>query len=630
MNKKQYREYLDQISLSLPKSEVYKHWAILGHGRVLASEKQPEEQVMEVIWAPYSEDSNKLNIKESRVAKNMIGGMDLYKRRTTWRSGSEPRGKFYAPNISRGVGCSFLSQSAKLVTLRDVLSQTGKSRFIEKFSDNSAIASLLKSKYIHYEVDSGKRPWSLYVPCSEIVRFYYGSSSGLLKAAFKGGNPEKVLYNPEKTFISDYGIHTVHLRKGIYDVDAPYVGRVAFDSFAKNKFLEIHSHTFTEQGRPENHFPICFPPIQGRLTWKVQGELVNGDVIVTRITQCNGGFPFEHLIFGRDNDNRGIRTRAPDEYIPIKRKRNVLKNTENSNEDENENPSDEPTPPILDGTNSPTIYTDPLILNNIDEPFGESEFTEFQNIKVDKAVKLEIIDQSRQRYIVYEGEQVIEQLSTAAAKHGAHNLDVGKLNILRSYGMHESDDKSATSENVVQMYDVMVLVRQILLGESDKNEVSLEYLFDEKHHISMASTYIPYEVGRKKYDLSFSSTDHRDEFIEGGYKNIRLYRPAQYFYISYKGIAIYLIEIVSNDGLSPVGISTMIFSEKKDIFDDDFAYQQVLLFDNARIQWPKNAKKQGVYARRKTHIKKDDREKVAEKIVKVILDIAEETGDVSS
>ena len=82
------------------------------------SEKQQKEQVIEIVWAPFFEESNKLVFSESRTTKNLIGGLDLCRRRNTWRVAVEPRGRSFFPSINKSLQCSFLSQSSKLISLR--------------------------------------------------------------------------------------------------------------------------------------------------------------------------------------------------------------------------------------------------------------------------------------------------------------------------------------------------------------------------------------------------------------------------------------------------------------------------------------------------------------------------------
>lgn len=637
MNRNQRRDYINQVALLLPKSEKYKHWVIIGHGAVSTSEKQQKEQVVEIIWAPYFEKTNTLKYSESRVTKNLIGGFDLYKRRSTWRYASQPQGKFFEPLISEPSLYSFSSESSKLMSLADILEAKKLNQFIDLSSDSEAISTLMQSKYIQYDAVSKGISRKIYVPCTEILRFYYGSSSGLLKAIFRADEPEKSLYNPKNTSISAYGVHTVHLRKGIYDIDAPFVARIAFDEYAKRRFSEFHSLTFIEQIDSVNKYPICLPPVRGRLNWKVQGQPLGHDLIVTRINQCGGGFPFEHLIFGRDNDNRGIRTRAPDKRIPIKRKRKKYSEepkpeAETDSSSQSNDEKQEGTPPRLEDTLAPTIYTDPLILDSSDIPPDDVEYTEFKKIKVDKAIKLELINQSTQTFTVYEDEEVISMLSTAEPEQGENNQNIGKLNTIRSYeGFNQDPPKPSEEKASVPLFNVMPLVHQTISQDSEDNEVSLEYLFEAKHHLVKAATYIPYSCDRKKYDLSFASKVKRDDFIDGGCKDARCYRPALYYQILFKEKAFYMIEIVDLDGLAPVGISTMIFTENKSVFDDDFAYKQVVLFDEGRNQWSKNALalKEKVFARKKSHFRKDNLEQTAENIIKIFVELYSEANNIS-
>ena len=55
--------------------DKYQAW----NGAVSTSEKLLKEQVIEIVWAPYLEKSNKLVFTETRTIKSLIGGFDLYR-----------------------------------------------------------------------------------------------------------------------------------------------------------------------------------------------------------------------------------------------------------------------------------------------------------------------------------------------------------------------------------------------------------------------------------------------------------------------------------------------------------------------------------------------------------------------
>lgn len=145
-----------------------------------------------------------------------------------------------------------------------------------------------------------------YLPSTEVLRFYYPHSC-LIEALFSGNPAKECLYSP-KGALTKNSRPFVKLQKKIYDVCAPHVARVRFSRYAELEFERVFTdsrHAKT-QGYPNYEFIKARPPINVDCSWlvEVQETALENALLIISIKRCDAAFPFERLLFGRDNDGR--------------------------------------------------------------------------------------------------------------------------------------------------------------------------------------------------------------------------------------------------------------------------------------------------------------------------------------
>lgn len=184
-------------------------------------------------------------------------------------------------------------------------------KFKEYFPD------FFESNYVLLEGSKGggEKPLTVAVSCAEILRFYYPHTS-LVEAALSEREASLSIYNPDIP-VRENNRPFVQLRKRIPDLCAPHAARIRHSSHAERAFNLIYERTI--HSRPlDNHddrYLNVLPPISGDVSWVVEANQISDDfILINGIYQCDAKFPFEELLFGRDNDGR----RPPDSPKPEK------------------------------------------------------------------------------------------------------------------------------------------------------------------------------------------------------------------------------------------------------------------------------------------------------------------------
>lgn len=170
-------------------------------------------------------------------------------------------------------------------------------------------------------------PITCLVPCVEILRFYYASSTALIREVIGGGigkdvdDPHNTLYNPdpELTFINtDTGQAHIQLRRRMRDSDAPTLARTRFSPYAFAQTSNISKHIIHQCANNKPVSIVAYPPFECATEWRALGKPFHfGRVpivgepdtrhwhfLVYEILSCSAPFPFSSLKFDRDNDGR--------------------------------------------------------------------------------------------------------------------------------------------------------------------------------------------------------------------------------------------------------------------------------------------------------------------------------------
>lgn len=151
---------------------------------------------------------------------------------------------------------------------------------------------------------------SLLVPCTELLRRYFGDAGTLLSITFSGALAEGALYDKDASFI-DSKEHIAHLQlgRGLTSHAASAVARIAFDPAAARAFrglinAGVAAHVNKEPWLIKMHFPI-----EGRTDLDVRGLWLqrgpDRSFLVFKILSCSHAFPFKKLRYLLHPDQPG-------------------------------------------------------------------------------------------------------------------------------------------------------------------------------------------------------------------------------------------------------------------------------------------------------------------------------------
>lgn len=155
-------------------------------------------------------------------------------------------------------------------------------------------------------IDGGGSAYEqILIPCHEILRFYYASSSVLIKRLLDHkttlGNPDLV-FDPSRTQLID-GHAFVTPASGIPPSDAHVVARLALSKKAWARACRIQSSLTKNRQNLGRAFPECLPPFDEPTDLTVEGVEITGPIrrfLVLRIRHCTGPFPYESLTCPKD------------------------------------------------------------------------------------------------------------------------------------------------------------------------------------------------------------------------------------------------------------------------------------------------------------------------------------------
>lgn len=166
------------------------------------------------------------------------------------------------------------------------------------------------------------------IPCAEILRFFYTTSSVFIGALFSGGflEPDRYLWDTDLSRRFDDGRAFIQMRLRMRDSDARFIARFAFDAYALERICEIFTYTAGHRHKRGERILRALPPLQGPTSLNVIGVPIQSGgrqrLLVTRIRTCDWGAPYTELVHDRDNDGRRLnkdRDKKPKAQWPGKR-----------------------------------------------------------------------------------------------------------------------------------------------------------------------------------------------------------------------------------------------------------------------------------------------------------------------
>lgn len=150
----------------------------------------------------------------------------------------------------------------------------------------------------------GKR---LFVPCMELIRFYFGSTSALLGRLFTTPLMESSLWC-EKKFDEERGHLHLKLAERISGASATDIGRIALDNHAWRSAANIFLTCLRAKSKNASVYPYASFPFEGESTliangmWLPFGETANATFVVFSLRSCSHPFPFKSLSYEVDKD----------------------------------------------------------------------------------------------------------------------------------------------------------------------------------------------------------------------------------------------------------------------------------------------------------------------------------------
>ena len=154
-----------------------------------------------------------------------------------------------------------------------------------------------QSYCIEVSLSDGRR---LIVPCMELIRFYFGSSSGLISKLFLPQLCREALYS-DATFDQTSRHLTLRLAEKISGVSASDIGRLYLSSHAWKSAVAVYASLLKGSTAGQLAFPQAFFPFVGTTDLVAVGKWVsfagaaNSTFVVFNLRSCSHPFPFSSL-----------------------------------------------------------------------------------------------------------------------------------------------------------------------------------------------------------------------------------------------------------------------------------------------------------------------------------------------
>lgn len=140
----------------------------------------------------------------------------------------------------------------------------------------------------------------LIIPCMELIRFYFGSSSNLLTKLFLPPLSHDALYS-KPHFNKATGRLTLQLAAGISGVSAADIGRLHMDPVAWRAAVHIGTALLKASVSGQSVYPQAYFPFEGRTDLIASGKWLSFEdepyttFIVYSLRSCSHPFPFRAL-----------------------------------------------------------------------------------------------------------------------------------------------------------------------------------------------------------------------------------------------------------------------------------------------------------------------------------------------
>ncbi|WP_423043626.1 hypothetical protein [Undibacterium sp. Dicai25W] len=140
----------------------------------------------------------------------------------------------------------------------------------------------------------------LIIPCMELIRFYFGSSSNLLTKLFLPPLVRDTLYN-KSHFDKNSGRLTLQLAAGISGVSAADIGRIHMDPHAWRTAVHVGASLLKGSVSGQGAYPQAYFPFEGQTDLIASGKWLSfqddprATFIAYSLRSCSYPFPFRSL-----------------------------------------------------------------------------------------------------------------------------------------------------------------------------------------------------------------------------------------------------------------------------------------------------------------------------------------------
>ena len=148
----------------------------------------------------------------------------------------------------------------------------------------------------------------LIIPCMELIRFYFGSSSNLLTKLFLPPLARDTLYC-KPHFDKSSGRLSLQLAAGISGVSAADIGRMHMDPLAWRTAVHVGTSLLKGSVSGQGAYPQCYFPFEGQTDLIVSGKWLSfqddprATFIAYSLRSCSHPFPFRSLQYDVKNSS---------------------------------------------------------------------------------------------------------------------------------------------------------------------------------------------------------------------------------------------------------------------------------------------------------------------------------------
>lgn len=156
-----------------------------------------------------------------------------------------------------------------------------------------------QSYCVAVELDARRR---LLVPCVELIRFYFGSSSNFLQRLFTVPLAQESLWSSKRFNPTTRHLHLV-LANRLSGLSASDIGRIAESKFAWRAAAGIHASCQKASALSHPAYPYTGFPFEGATdlvtsgVWLPFGEQERATFLAYRLRSCSYPFPFQSLSY---------------------------------------------------------------------------------------------------------------------------------------------------------------------------------------------------------------------------------------------------------------------------------------------------------------------------------------------